>query len=77
MISRNAQGKPEMTRAANISVAAPPAARRAPPRASNRASPRSDQRRLADLKVKLGDADYMNDAILRIATVLSARLTLQ
>jgi hypothetical protein len=39
--------------------------------------PRSDQRRLAELKVKLADADYMNGAILRIATVLSARLTLR
>ena len=39
--------------------------------------PRSDQKRLAELKVKLGDEDYMNGAILRIATVLSARLTLR
>ena len=38
---------------------------------------RADQKRLADLKVKLGDPDYMNGAILRIATVLSARLTLR
>jgi hypothetical protein len=36
----------------------------------------SDQKRLAELKAKLGDEDYMNGAILRIATVLSARLTL-
>jgi hypothetical protein len=42
-----------------------------------RAFPRSDPKRLADLKVKLGDEDYMNGAILRIATVLSARLTLR
>jgi hypothetical protein len=46
-------------------------------RSSNRASPRSDQKRLAELKLKLRDADYMNGAILRIATVLSARLTLR
>ncbi len=45
--------------------------------ATDRASLRSDQRRLAELKVKLGDEDYMNGAILRIATVLSARLTLR
>jgi hypothetical protein len=38
---------------------------------------RADQKRLADLKVKLGDPEYMNGAILRIATVLSARLTLR
>ena len=41
------------------------------------ASPRSDQARIAELKVKLRDDDYMNGAILRIATVLSARLTLR
>jgi hypothetical protein len=38
---------------------------------------RADQKRLAELKVKLGDPEYMNGAILRIATVLSARLTLR
>jgi hypothetical protein len=38
---------------------------------------RADQKRLADLKVKLRDPEYMNGAILRIATVLSARLTLR
>jgi hypothetical protein len=38
---------------------------------------RSDPKRLADLKIKLGDEAYMNSAILRIATVLSARLTLR
>jgi hypothetical protein len=43
----------------------------------SRAFPRSDPKRLADLKVKLGDEAYMNGAILRIATVLSARLTLR
>jgi hypothetical protein len=42
------------------------------------ASPRSDQAaRIAELKMKLRDDDYMNGAILRIATVLSARLTLR
>jgi hypothetical protein len=41
------------------------------------AAPRSDQTRIAELKQKLGDEDYMNGAILRIATVLSARLTLR
>jgi len=40
-------------------------------------SKRSDPKRLADLKAKLGDEDYMNGAILRIATVLSASLTLR
>jgi hypothetical protein len=38
---------------------------------------RADQERLAELKTKLGDPEYMNGAILRIATVLSARLTLR
>ena len=37
----------------------------------------ADQQRLAELKAKLVDDDYMNGAILRIATVLSARLTLK
>jgi hypothetical protein len=41
-------------------------------------SERSDQTaRIAELKMKLRDDDYMNGAILRIATVLSARLTLR
>ncbi|MDA8427229.1 MAG: hypothetical protein M0Z80_13965 [Treponema sp.] len=31
--------------------------------------------RILELKAKLGDEDYMAGAILRIATVLSARLT--
>jgi hypothetical protein len=49
------------------------------PRAARRAaSPRPDQAaRIAELKLKLRDDDYMNGAILRIATVLSARLTLR
>jgi hypothetical protein len=38
---------------------------------------RADQNRLAELKLKLGDPAYMDGAILRIATVLSARLTLR
>jgi hypothetical protein len=42
-----------------------------------RSSHGSDQTRLAELKAKLRDEDYMNGAILRIATVLSARLTLR
>jgi hypothetical protein len=46
-------------------------------RGSYRTSSRNDQQRLADLKLKLGDPDYMEGAILRIATVLSARLTLR
>jgi hypothetical protein len=37
---------------------------------------RTDQQRIADLKTKLRDEEYMNGAILRIATVLSDRLTL-
>ena len=45
--------------------------------AAGAASPRSDEKRLAELKAKLGDKEYMNGAILRIATVLSARLTLR
>ena len=36
---------------------------------------RSDSVRIAELKVKLRDETYMSGAILRIATVLSARLT--
>jgi len=48
-----------------------------PRRVRDRAALRSDQRRLAELKDKLGDEDYMNGAILTIATVLSARLTLR
>ncbi len=46
-------------------------------RSSDSPLPRNDPKRLADLKVKLGDEAYMNGAILRIATVLSARLTLR
>jgi hypothetical protein len=37
----------------------------------------ADLKRIAELKCKLRDEDYMNGAILRIATVLSARLTLR
>jgi hypothetical protein len=40
-----------------------------------RKAPRSDASRIAELKAKLGDEAYMAGAILRIATVLSARLT--
>lgn len=36
---------------------------------------RNDPVRIAELKSKLGDDAYMAGAILRIATVLSARLT--
>jgi hypothetical protein len=46
-------------------------------RGSYNTSSKNDQQRLAELKVKLGDPDYMEGAILRIATVLSARLTLR
>lgn len=35
----------------------------------------NDAVRIAELKAKLGDEAYMAGAILRIATVLSARLT--
>jgi hypothetical protein len=57
----------------------PPRGRRAAPARRNptRVSPKSDQTRLAELKAKLSDEEYMNGAILRIATVLSARLTLR
>jgi hypothetical protein len=52
----------------------PPAARR---RGLSKRSPapRNDLRRIVELKAKLGDDAYMAGAILRIATVLSARLT--
>jgi hypothetical protein len=61
-----------------IAPAASPAIAPAPRlRGSYKVSSRTDQQRLADLKVKLGDPDYMEGAILRIATVLSARLTLR
>ncbi|HOX32514.1 MAG TPA: hypothetical protein PLB91_09285 [Spirochaetales bacterium] len=36
---------------------------------------RSNEGRIAELRAKLGDDAYMSGAILRIATVLSARLT--
>lgn len=58
-----------------LSLPTPAKGVRSPRRA--RQSRGSDQSRLADLKAKLKDDDYMNGAILRIATVLSARLTLQ
>jgi|GEM_PF-2848956 len=51
--------------------------RAARPRGAYRTSSRSDLQRIEELKVKLGDPDYMDGAILRIATVLSARLTLR
>lgn len=74
-----AQGAADSALAEAASAAKGPARR--PPqgqgRARDRAAPRSDQNRLAELKAKLGDEDYMNGAILRIATVLSARLTLR
>jgi len=56
---------------------APIAVRATRTRGSYRSASRTDQQRLAELKVKLGDPDYMEGAILRIATVLSARLTLR
>jgi hypothetical protein len=57
--------------------AAPGSPRKARSRAgSYGTSMKADQKRLAELKVKLGDPEYMEGAILRIATVLSARLTL-
>jgi hypothetical protein len=58
---------------ASATIAASPARARRPIKLSSR----SDYKRLAELKEKLGDDDYMNGAILRIATVLSARLTLR
>lgn len=42
---------------------------------TGRGTGRSDQARIAELKEKLRDEAYMAGAILRIATVLSARLT--
>ncbi len=39
------------------------------------AAARSNDGRIAELRAKLGDDAYMAGAILRIATVLSARLT--
>jgi hypothetical protein len=64
--------------AAAPSQALPQGALRTPKtRGSYKTSSRTDQQRLAELKIKLGDPDYMEGAILRIATVLSARLTLR
>jgi hypothetical protein len=64
--------------AKGLAPAAPQASRtNRAPRGRGASSPRSDQERIAELKVKLRDDDYMNGAILRIATVLSARLTLR
>jgi len=40
-----------------------------------RAADRAPSPRIAELKAKLGDEAYMAGAILRIATVLSARIT--
>jgi hypothetical protein len=74
MTSRKAEPIPARMAVARAQVKVPAPG---PRRASDRASPRSDQKRLADLKVKLSDPDYMNGAILRIATVLSSRLTLR
>jgi hypothetical protein len=65
----------ELAAASAPMPSSPPRASR--PRGSYRTSSRGDQQRLAELKVKLGDPDYMEGAILRIATVLSARLTLR
>jgi hypothetical protein len=67
-------------RAVPIAIAAPsvvPAQAAIARAAKGRPASRSDQRRLAELKIKLGDPDYMDGAILRIATVLSAKLTLR
>jgi hypothetical protein len=63
--------------AAAPAPAGPSVLRKPRARGSYGASLRADQKRLAELKVKLGDPEYMNGAILRIATVLSARLTLR
>ncbi len=83
MTSRNALQSPGIKLATasepgSVPGLATPAHRRAPRRLRiDGARPRTDPKRLAELKAKLGDADYMNGAILRIATVLSARLTLR
>jgi hypothetical protein len=78
---RAARIRAEVVPAAQGAAGAAKGPARRPPqgqgRARARAAPRSDQNRLAELKAKLGDEDYMNGAILRIATVLSARLTLR
>lgn len=76
---------PAKDKASGVVAAATPAAPRAAPRANRAPSVAarsvrraSDQAaRIAELKVKLRDDDYMDGAILRIATVLSARLTLR
>jgi hypothetical protein len=68
------RGRPVPISIAAPSVAAQTAAVRT---GKGRPASRSDQSRLAELKVKLGDPDYMEGAILRIATVLSASLTLR
>lgn len=65
-------------RPAGMAVARAVAKCPAPRGARRAASSRPDQAaRIAELKLKLRDDDYMNGAILRIATVLSARLTLR
>jgi hypothetical protein len=65
------------TAAKTVATAAAKPAAAPRTRGSYKVSSRTDQQRLAELKVKLGDPDYMEGAILRIATVLSARLTLR
>lgn len=79
MTSRNASSASALSsRAKSSAPAGPPRpASQTVRRGAGRASSRTDQKRLAELKVKLGDPDYMEGAILRIATVLSARLTLR
>lgn len=88
MTSRNTRPFPAKLRPARMSVARAIAKTPAPSGASpntvcktrargSAKAIRADQNRLAELKVKLGDPEYMNGAILRIATVLSARLTLR
>ena len=75
MTSRNAKHRParmSARRAVSTDTLPPPHRRKPEPSAR-----RGDPKRIAELKIKLRDQDYMNDAILRIATVLSARLTLR
>jgi hypothetical protein len=75
MTSRNRRAAPAL-----MAVAKAVAAAKAPVAGAVRATKprkRTDEVRLAELKTKLRDEDYMNGAILRIATVLSSRLTLR
>jgi hypothetical protein len=75
--SSRAGGRRQVEFAAASTQAGPGTLRATRTRGSYKTASKTDQKRLAELKIKLGDPDYMDGAILRIATVLSARLTLR